>query len=312
MKLKPSTMSKFATVAFVLFCGGAHPIQRTAAKTLVSPLGGVNLLDYHIEVNAADACAAPDGNGPTMPFTKGAALVYPSLLAKIKKVVGPRNVNSAALEAVRQVQTLHFMESSARHVDNSMDAETGKVSQWLKKDDVVGMIFGNTNEGAYFETDEGELCVPVVEGVFLAFDGSIPHRTVMKSGHINLIGPFILSSDALATGSAVAKGDHTPAPTAAPTAAKSGKSPKSGKGQKAPKSASAFVSTTTNASYIDAQKLAYQQHNYKSIGLYAFFGVAAVAAVAVALVNFGGDEVDDDEQHDDTEIIIDDHVLSQI
>ena len=62
---------------------------------------------------------------------------------------------------------------------------------------MVGFIFGNTNDDAYFETDDGELCVPAVKGTLLSFDGSIPHRTVMKSGHIELIGPFLLSSKVL-------------------------------------------------------------------------------------------------------------------
>eukprot|EP00984_Skeletonema_dohrnii_P034572 scaffold33594_cov201-Skeletonema_dohrnii-CCMP3373.AAC.6 len=223
--MKPSK-SKFATAAFVLLIGAQ---QRAAAKTVVSPLGGANLLDFHVEVNAANACAAPDGYGPTMPYTKGAASIYPSLLTKIKKVIGPR-INSAALEEVRQVQTLHFVESTAPHVDIHMDAETHKFNKWLKHDDVVGMIFGNTNEGAYFETDDGELCVPVVEGIFLAFDGSIPHRTVMKSGHVNLIGPFLLSSEVLPAGSAVSKGG--PEPTVPPSPSKSGKSPTSSKSPK--------------------------------------------------------------------------------
>ena len=168
-----------------------------AAEIVVKPLvGGVNLfLDYRVEVNAANACAAPDGHA--LPRT-GSAFIYPSLLKKIQKAVGPGNINPAALGAVRQVQTKRFMESSARHVDCHMDAETHKFAHLLKKDyDMVGFIFGNTNDDAYFETDDGELCVPALKGTLLSFDGSIPHSIVMKSGHIDLIGPFLLSSEVL-------------------------------------------------------------------------------------------------------------------
>jgi hypothetical protein len=186
-------MKQFKPAAFAfaaLLIGGT---QHVAAEIVVEPLvGGVNLfLDYRVEVNAANACAAPDRNGPS--FTKGSAFIYPSLLKKIQKAVGPGYINPAALGAVRQVQTKRFMESSARHVDSL----GGTFKDLLKKDDMVGFIFGNTNDDAYFETDDGELCVPAVKGTLLSFDGSIPHRTVMKSGHIELIGPFLLSSEVL-------------------------------------------------------------------------------------------------------------------
>ena len=183
-----------------------------AAELVVKPLvGGVNLfLDYRVEVNAANACAAPDGHGPTMTSAKGSAFIYPSLLKKIQKAVGPGNINPAALGAVHQVQTKRFMESSARHVDSHVDS-LGSTFKGLQKDDMVGFIFGNTNDDAYFETDDGELCVPAVKGTFLSFDGSIPHRTVMKSGHIELIGPFLLSSEVLE-----AVGAREIAPTVSP------------------------------------------------------------------------------------------------
>ena len=121
------------TAAFVLLIG----TQSAAAETFVSPLGGVSLLDYHVEVNAAHACAAPDGQGPTMSFTKGSVSVYPSLLKKIEKVMGPGILNTAALEKVRQVQTKRFLESSERHVDSEKDAETHEFKHWLKKNDMV-------------------------------------------------------------------------------------------------------------------------------------------------------------------------------
>jgi hypothetical protein len=189
--MKPFKSAAFAFAALLI--GGA---QHVAAELVVEPLvGGVNLfLDYRVEVNAANACAAPDRNGPS--FTKGSAFIYPSLLTKIQKAVGPGNINPAALGAVHQVQTKRFMESSARHVDSHVDS-LGSTFKGLQKDDMVGFIFGNTNDDAYFETDDGELCVPAVKGTLLSFDGSIPHRTVMKSGHIELIGPFLLSSEVL-------------------------------------------------------------------------------------------------------------------
>ena len=67
-----------------------------------------------------------------------------------------------------------------------------------KKDQLqVGLFFSNTNEDAYFETKDGDLCIPIVEGNFVSFNGLVPHRSVVMSGHIDMVGPFSLSSDVL-------------------------------------------------------------------------------------------------------------------
>ena len=41
----------------------------------------------------------------------------------------------------------------------------------------------------------------LVEETFVSFDGRSLHRTVVMSGHIDMVGPFSLSSDVLAAGS---------------------------------------------------------------------------------------------------------------
>jgi len=41
----------------------------------------------------------------------------------------------------------------------------------------------------------------LVEETFVSFDGRSLHRTVVISGHIDMVGPFSLSSDVLAAGS---------------------------------------------------------------------------------------------------------------
>jgi hypothetical protein len=73
----------------------------------------------------------------------------------------------------------------------------------------VGMFFSNTNEDAYFETEDGDLCIPIVAETFVSFDGRVPHRTVVMSGHVDMVGPFSLSSNVLLN---VAMGTNEAAP----------------------------------------------------------------------------------------------------
>ena len=88
------------------------------------------------------------------------------------------------------MQTLHLTKTSSWHTD----CEIGSI----KKDELqVGFFFRNTNNDAYFETKDGDLCIPIVEGNFVSFNGRLPHRTVVMSGHIDMVGPFSLSSDVL-------------------------------------------------------------------------------------------------------------------
>ena len=78
-----------------------------------------------------------------------------------------------------------------------MDGRQQRKSLYKNKPLQVGFFFSNTNEDAYFETQDGELCIPIVEETFVSFDGRLPHRTVVMSGHVDMVGPFSLSSDVL-------------------------------------------------------------------------------------------------------------------
>jgi hypothetical protein len=72
-----------AAAAAVLLAG----TQSVAAKPFAGSLGGLNtLLDFRVEVDAANACdAAAYSDGSV---TKGLASVFPSLLKKIEKERG--------------------------------------------------------------------------------------------------------------------------------------------------------------------------------------------------------------------------------
>ena len=47
---------------------------------------------------------------------------------------------------------------------------------------------------SHFETDDDELCIPFVEGSAVYFNGGLPHNSIVKSGTVKLVGPFLLSS----------------------------------------------------------------------------------------------------------------------
>jgi hypothetical protein len=187
----------FIAAAAALLLSGT---QSVAAKPFAGSLGGLNtLLDFRVEVDAAnecDAAAYSDGS-----VTKGLASVFPSFLKKIEKEMGHGTVHPTALmEAAHQVQTKRFTETTQLHRDTYLNEQGLRQGVGESDNGMVGFIFRNTNEDAHFETDadgDGGFCFPAVEGTFMSFDGSIPHQTIVKSGHVELIGPFLLSSKAL-------------------------------------------------------------------------------------------------------------------
>ncbi|KAL3928963.1 MAG: hypothetical protein SGARI_004887, partial [Bacillariaceae sp.] len=54
--------------------------------------------------------------------------------------------------------------------------------------DLVGFVFLNSNPNATFY--HGSVPVPIEKGNLVLFHGSVPHQTVVQSGHVNLLGPF--------------------------------------------------------------------------------------------------------------------------
>ena len=174
------------------------------ARSIVTPLSGTNLFpgaNYEIDVNAAQANSI-DGLGRLygrqgLTRAYGVASLYPAFLGQIEEKVGPEMIN-AAMDTVSQVQTLRLTGTSPWHTDCERDRVTQKCKTLTKNKPLqVGLFFSNTNEDAYLDTMDGELCIPIVEETFVSFDGRLPHRTVVMSGHADMVGPFSLSSDVL-------------------------------------------------------------------------------------------------------------------
>ena len=189
--------------AIILAAAGGSILEGAAARSTVSPLSGINFFpraNFEVEVDAAHANAV-DGLGSLygrhgLARAYGMASLSSALLSQLEQKLGTDSINAAALGKVSQVQTLHLTKTSPWHTDCEVGRHEKRTSR--KKDQLqVGFFFSNTNEDAYFETKDGDLCIPIVEGNFVSFDGHMPHRTVVKSGHIDMVGPFLLSSDVL-------------------------------------------------------------------------------------------------------------------
>ena len=186
--------------AIILAAVGGSILKGATARSTVSPLSGIHLFpraNFEVEVDAAHANSV-DGLGSLygrhgLDRAYGKASISPASLSQIGQKMGTDNI-IAALGEVSQVQTLRLTKTSSWHTDCEMDGPQKLTSS--KKDQLqVGLFFSNTNEDAYFETKDGDLCIPIVEGNFVSFDGRMPHRSVVNLGHIDMVGPFSLSSD---------------------------------------------------------------------------------------------------------------------
>lgn len=129
--------------------------------------------------------------------TYGSAVVFPLFMRKIQRMAGIDAIDSSDAPAAlandapfHEVQTLLLTKSSQYHVDRTRDGKPV-----TKSDGNVGFyVEKSTAEGSYFDTDDDELCIPIVEGSVVYFNGGLSHRTIVNSGSVKLIGPFLLST----------------------------------------------------------------------------------------------------------------------
>lgn len=209
-----STMKNLSTSTAIIVAVACSSLSGAAARSVISPLSGVNIfpsVNFKVEVNAAHANSI-DGLGPLYgPHGNrayGNAYLYRPLLKQIQAKLDTPDIDAPSFDApsfdedeVRQVQTLRLMGTTPWHTDCEMDGpnvrklptKMDKLQAQLQ----VGFFFSNTNENAYFETKDGRICIPVVENNFVSFNGREPHRSVVMSGHVDMVGPFLLSNNAL-------------------------------------------------------------------------------------------------------------------
>lgn len=129
----------------------------------------------------------------------GMASIKPDYVAYLKSSAG---INPFLDDIGRNtlIQTSFLTSSSHYHQDHLTPGLHDKVklggkvgffprgSPLVPSGDRVGMISLKTSENAYFDIDE--LCISLEEGKLIQFDGRRPHRTVVNSGSVSLLGPF--------------------------------------------------------------------------------------------------------------------------
>ena len=148
-----------------------------------------------------------------------ASSIFPAFIRKMQQVTG-KLVNlpeGSSSHDVQKVQTLYLAESSPRHIDVQVNG-TAPVDSQDSDESLVAFYVHEATADSYFQTDDDELCIPFVEGSAVYFNGGLPHNSIVKSGAVKLVGPFLLSS-------LESIGCPVPAPPPGP-APKSGKVPK--------------------------------------------------------------------------------------
>ena len=189
-------------VVFIAAAIAASPSVVVADVRHVSPLESTRLfpdVDFQVDVDVAVQSHSPNPCANKEGRRVGKAWVYPAFVQKLQKATG-KTVDLPGSSF--QVQTLYITETTNPHVDTKLAANgVGgdlKRSQ-LKASDADGSMTAfyvqKSTADAYFETDDDEMCIPIVEGSALYFNGGLPHHTVLNSpGAIKLVGPFLLST----------------------------------------------------------------------------------------------------------------------
>jgi len=189
----------------------------------VSSLDSTHLFpgaDFNVDIDAATQSSDASYNSKVFDRVYGKASIFPAFIRKMQQATG-RIVNLPEGYSFHdvQVQTLYLTESSVRHIDARVEEKGDyniKMTPLEDSDESLTAFYVQASTAdAYFETDDDELCIPYVEGSAIYFNGGLPHQSIVKSGAVKLVGPFLLS-----TLESVGKAaPETPAP-------KSGKEPK--------------------------------------------------------------------------------------
>ena len=168
--------------------------------------------DFGIIVDATEKCAAegldsygrPFGfadltNSPSKSYVKpredryrGMSWLGASFLREMQEFAGvdlasPGIADTSNDDAFYKMKTTHIVKSSPWHIDGVESSRQGFREPWP-----VGFYILNDNPNAFFEFDDDELCVPIVKGNFITFNGHKLHHTVVADGFVDLLGPFDL------------------------------------------------------------------------------------------------------------------------
>jgi hypothetical protein len=122
----------------------------------------------------------------------GVAHLSSTLVGIIKSnmhVFAPRSPssNTCEMDSGALVGTTVITRTTDPHVD-LLPPEEGKSRVPVLGEFNVVFIPLNSNPDAYFQ--QGGMSVPIVKNSLVQFKGNEPHNTVVKSGVVNMLGPF--------------------------------------------------------------------------------------------------------------------------
>ena len=138
-------------------------------------------------------------NSPSTSYVKpredryrGISWLGASFLREMQEFAGidlasPGVVDTSDDNSFYKMKMTHIVKSSPWHTDGIEGNRRGFRESWP-----VGFYVLNDNPHAFFEIDDDELCIPVVKGHFVTFNGNKPHHTVITDGSVDLLGPFDL------------------------------------------------------------------------------------------------------------------------
>mmetsp|Transcript_4589 Transcript_4589/g.7109 ORF Transcript_4589/g.7109 Transcript_4589/m.7109 type:complete len:240 (-) Transcript_4589:675-1394(-) len=166
--------------------------------------------DFNVKVDAATQSSDASNNRQSYDSkVYGKALVFPAFIRKMQQATG-RIVNLPEGYSFHDhdVQTLYLTESSVRHTDVRVEGMTPLEDS---DESLTAFYVQESTADAYFETDDDELCIPYVEGSAIYFNGGLPHQSIVKSGAVKLVGPFLLSTlESVGSSASVSKSGKEP------------------------------------------------------------------------------------------------------
>ena len=117
----------------------------------------------------------------------GSAWIGNAFLREVQAFAGVSNPDlSSNDDAIHKIKMTHITKTSGWHVDGIAG------QRYAESSFPVGFYVLNDNPHAHFEIMDDELCIPIVKGIFITFNGRKPHHTVIANGSVDLLGPFDL------------------------------------------------------------------------------------------------------------------------
>lgn len=147
---------------------------------------------YGIDVDASEKSLSEMATTRT-DRSFGTAWLRDSFVREMREFAGvysPDRDYFSSGDVLHKMRMTHIVKTSPLHTD----VMVGSVGDRASVGSSQGFYVLNDNPHAYFEMNDDELCIPIITGTFIIFNGRKPHRTVIADGSVDLLGPFDLRS----------------------------------------------------------------------------------------------------------------------